>query len=380
VSLTSAVVAAWVGTGRAGLAGAFARLLLLASAAFAQSFAVAGGPLPAGLAAVWRIEGRTVSGYGVSWALLTFSNDGGLVGVADEAGTRVYAASDGALRRSLPLPAAIGQSAYSLAVSSSGIVAIGRVGAVEVHAPGDSLGNVRKFYCAGTCGPVSAAGFSADGRWLAYQASHGLLEPGSGFVSVADLRAADGAVRHLEASATRAAVRFSAPGATLFAANAVRVDGVGLVGMRAFDAATGRRLRDMPGGAYTKGVIGPFASTESHAVYQRDGFVELRGLATGVSAWSVPLAPPDLESSEGVTMKLDFAVLSERGALMLSYESPIARAATGVLVLRRLADGEMLAIYDVPNVSAIALAPDGGELAYLIGAGRTEVVVASVPR
>lgn len=363
---------------RGAPAAALALLSTLATPAFAQAYGAA--PLPLGLTAIWRVEGRPANGYGAAWSLLAFSNDGALVGVADDAGTRVYDASDGGLRQTVPAPASTGQFAYALAVSSNGLVAVGRVGAVDVYAPRGTLGDVRKLYCAGTCGPISAAAFSGDGRWLAYQASHGLLEPGSGFVSVADLGVADGAVRHLEASATRAAVSFSARGTTLFAANAERVDGVGLVGMRAFDATTGRRLGDMPGGAFTKGIVGPFVSSERHAVYHRDGLVELRELATGAAAWAVPLAPPSLESSGDGAMRLDLATLSEQGDSMLSYETPVARGQGGVLVLRRLADGETLAMYEVAGVSAIALAPDGSRFAYTIGSGRTEVVVAAAPR
>ena len=108
----------------------------------AQSFAAQGatrelssslGSLPPGLASVWRVNGRKVGDRASSWSLAAFSTDGKLVGVADDGGTRVYRASDGRLLRMFPAPFSTGQFAFSLAISSTGLVAMGRVGGLDVH-------------------------------------------------------------------------------------------------------------------------------------------------------------------------------------------------------------------------------------------------------
>ena len=91
-------------------------------------------PLPAGLASVWRVDGRKVGEYSAAWSLAAFSTDGKLVGVSDDGGTRVYDAGSGRLVRMFPAPYSTGQFAFSLALSSTGLVAVGRVGGVEIHA------------------------------------------------------------------------------------------------------------------------------------------------------------------------------------------------------------------------------------------------------
>ena len=52
----------------------------------------------------------------------------------------------------------------------------------------------------------------------------------------------------------------------------------------------------------------------------------------------------------------------------------------GAIVLRRMADGTIVAMYDVVGVSALAVAPDGDRFMYSTGAGRTYTALARVPR
>ena len=144
--------------------------------------------MPPGLAGVWRVDGRKIDAYGGAWSLAAFSTDGELVGISDDRGTRVYRASDGGLVRMFPAPYSTGQFAFSLAISSTGLVALGRVGGVDVHAL-DATGEPLKFYCGGVCGPVSALAFSPNGAWLASQAARSTLEATPGLVNVVDLRA-----------------------------------------------------------------------------------------------------------------------------------------------------------------------------------------------
>jgi hypothetical protein len=79
-------------------------------------------------------------------------------------------------------------------------------------------------------------------------------------------------------------------------------------------------------------------------------------------------------------MKLDLVALAPRGDLLLDYESPVDGGGPGALVLRRMADGSVVAMYDVVGVGALAIAPDGGRFMYSTGVGRTYTVVARVPR
>jgi hypothetical protein len=79
-------------------------------------------------------------------------------------------------------------------------------------------------------------------------------------------------------------------------------------------------------------------------------------------------------------MKLDLVVLARRADLVLSYESPASGSDPGAIVLRRLRDGSTVAMYDVADVSALAVAPDGGRFVYNTGAGRTYTALARIPR
>jgi hypothetical protein len=336
-------------------------------------------PLPPGLASVWRVDGRKVDAYGGAWSLAAFSTDGELVGISDERGTRVYRAGDGALVRMFPAPYSTGQYAYSLALSSTRLVAMGRVGGVDVHAL-DGTGEPLRFYCGGVCGPVSALAFSPNGAWLASQAARSSLEETPGLVNVVDLRARVRSAE-LEASSTRAGVMFGGDGRTLIAANVTRIDGTGTFGMRRFSStADWRRTRDVAGAQVPRGSIGPFAFNERVAAYALAGNVELRDVETGALAWAQPFVPPGLDSAEDLAMKLDLVAFAPSGELLLTYESPLNGEGPGAIVLRRMADGSVVAMYDVVGVSALAVAPDGASFVYSTGAGRTYTALARVPR
>jgi WD40 repeat protein len=343
-----------------------------ATSAFAADTSV---PLPPGLTAVWRVEGRKLDAHDSAWSVSAFSTDGSLLGISDDTGTRLYRARDGALVRMLPPPFAVGQYAFSLAISAAGAVALGRVGSVDFY-PSMDAREPQRYYCAGSCGPVSAVTFSPDGRWLAFQAAHGTQEVTPGLVTVIDLRG-DAEPRSLEASATRTRVSFARDG-SLLAANVLRVDDAGSVGLRAWSAASWRRVRDVPGTLMPRGAVGPFALNDRVAAYQRDGGMEVRELASGAVVWAKPLAPGLDAAPSGGEIKLELVAFS--GELALSYESPARRDGPGALVLRRMRDGATVAMYDVAHVNAVALSPDGSTFAYSTGAGRTLTVLARTPR
>ena len=363
--------------------GALAALAFTCIASVASSAGAEPGArqvaLPPGLASVWRVDGRKVDAYSAAWSLAAFSTDGKLVGVSDDGGTRVYDASDGRLLRMIPAPYSTGQFAYSLAISSTGLIAVGRVGGIDVHAL-DERGEPTKFYCGGICGPVSALAFSPNGAWLASQGARSARETMPGLVDVVDVRAGVRSAE-LEASSTRAGVMFGADGGTLIAANVTRVDGTGTFGMRRFNsAADWRRTRDLVGAQVPHGSIGPYAFNERVAAYAFDGRVELREVATGALVWAQPFVPPSIDSGEDTAMKLDLVAFAPRGDLLLGYESPVNREGPGAVVLRRMTDGGVVAMYDVVGVSALAIAPAGDHFMYTTGAGRTYTVVARVPR
>jgi hypothetical protein len=368
---------------RSGLLAALAVACVLATIGIATPAAAEPAarqvPLPPGLASVWRVDGRKADGYSAGWSLATFSTDGKLVGVADDGGTRVYDARDGRLVRMLPAPYSTGQFAYSLAISSTGLVALGRVGGVEVYEV-DERGEPLKFYCGGICGPVSALAFSPNGAWLASQAARSTLET-PGLVNVVDLRTGLRSAE-LEASSTRAGVMFAADGGSLIAANVTRVDGAGTFGMRRFSSsADWRRTRDVAGAQVPRGSVGPYAFNERVAVYSFRGNVELREVATGALVWARPFVPPGLDSAaDDAAMRLELVVFAPRGDVLLGYESPVDGGGPGALVVRRMADGDVVAVYDVVGLSALAIAPDGERFMYSTGVGRTYTALARVPR
>ena len=352
--------------------------VFLCLGASAAGAAETSSPLPPGLAAVWRIDGRKLDAHASAWSVAAFSTDGTRVGISDEGGTRIYGARDGTLVRMFAPPFSVGQFAYSLAISTSGAVALGRVGSVDFY-PTMEARDPQRYYCAGSCGPISAVEFSPDGRWLAFQAARGVLERTPGLVTVVDLSAV-AEPRSLEASATRTQVQFARDSSSLLAANMLRVDDSGSFGLRTWSAVSWRRVRDVPGSMVPKEAVGPYALNERVAAYQRNGRFELRDLASGKVVWLVPLAPPALDSPHAAgAVRLDLVAFAPRGDLALSYELPAARDAPGTLVLRQLRDGATLAMYEVAHVSALAFAPDGGSFVYSTGAGRTYTVLARVP-
>ena len=337
---------------------------------------------PAGLSVVWRVNGRKLHAAISTWAIEAFSPDGELVAIGDETGVRVRRTDDGSLV-DMFWPGFADPFVYSLAVSSSGEVAIGRVGNVELHRPGAKR-EVIPYACADDCGPVGAVAFSPNGELLAFQGKRSLANRrlGLGSVTVVDVRT--GAVRaELEASAARARVAFSRDGKRLFAASTTPVDDNEWFGLRVWnidDWTLDRRVLGASRAAWSQGALDatPFA-----AAYPRDGGVEISNLETGDLLWSAGLIGPALErEGDGYTTELDRVEIAPSGEFVISYETPVVdargRAAIGAIVIRRALDGAVAAMYDVPNVAAFAIAPDGKSFVYTTGSGQTYTALARV--
>jgi hypothetical protein len=135
------------------------------------------------------------------------------------------------------------------------------------------------------------------------------------------------------------------------------------------------------GAQVPRGSIGPFAFNERVAAYALNGNVELRDVATGALVWARPFVPAGIDAApEDVDMKLELVAFAQRGAALLTYESPVSRNGPGAIVVRRMDDGSVVAMYDAVGVSALALSPDGERFAYSTGVGRTYTALARVPR
>ena len=78
--------------------------------------------------------------------------------------------------------------------------------------------------------------------------------------------------------------------------------------------------------------------------------------------------PPNVDGAPGTaeSVNLDLVEIAPTAEFVLSYEAPRAYDATGlakgVIVIRRAADGEVEALYDVPRVSDLTIAPDGQDV------------------
>ena len=134
---------------------------------------------PAGLSVIWQVNGRKLHDAIAASSIEAFSPDGKLVAIGDETGVRVRRTEDGSLV-DMFWPGFADPVIYSLAVSSSGEVAIGRVGKVELHRP-SAARDVFPYACADDCGPVGAV--ASRGRLAARVSREAQLGRTGGWVS-----------------------------------------------------------------------------------------------------------------------------------------------------------------------------------------------------
>ena len=351
--------------------------------------AVAGGAraaepadTPPGLSIVWRMPGRNLPRGATGDALNAFSPDGRYVAIHDSRRIRVVEARSGKQIRDFRLdPSSI--KPFSLAVSSTGDVALGLMGNAEVFAAGN---DPVRHWCDGACGAITSVAFSPDERFLAFQGTRGLPEWRNGLggvVSVFDLKR--GEPVSLDAVASIAQVGFSPDGRSFCAMSVTQLDERQSFGVRVWSTEDWTLTRNIVGSKRTMRRVAPLGSVPFAGVSMNDGHIEARDLATDRVLWSVPLVPPDVDGAPGApeSVNLDLVQVAPTADFVLSYEAPKGYDPTGlvkgVIVIRRAADGEVEALYDAPRVSDLAIAPDGKTFAYSTAAGQTYTAVARVP-
>jgi WD40 repeat protein len=337
---------------------------------------------PAGLSIVWRMLGRKIERGATGGVLNAFSPDGRYLAIHDSRRVRVVEARNGKSVRDFRLdPSSV--EPFSLAVSSTGDVALGLMGNAEVFSAGK---DAVRHWCVGACGAITSVAFSPDERFLAFQGTRGLPEWRSGLggvVSVVDLER--GEPVNLDAVASIAHVDFSPDGESFCAMSVTQLDDRQNFGVRVWSTADWSLTRNIIGSKRTMRRVAPLGSVPYAGVSMNEGRIEARDLATDRVLWSVPLVPPDVDGAPGApeSANLDLVEIAPTAAFVLSYEAPKAYDATGqakgVIVIRRAADGEVEALYDVPRVSDLTIAPDGKTFAYSTATGQTYTAVARVP-
>lgn len=119
---------------------------------------------------------------------------------------------------------------------------------------------------------------------------------------------------------------------------------------------------------------------EFAAAYTDAGSLELRDLASDRPVWSVPLIGPSVDDSASIDADavLHLIEFSPDGRFVLSYESH-QDGSKGTLVIREAREGAVAAMYDVSDVSDLAVAPDGKTFAFSTRGSAIHTAVVHVP-
>jgi hypothetical protein len=336
---------------------------------------------PPGMGVLWQTPGRTLGAGAVERTFGAFAPDGRSAAFYDGSSIRIIDVADGAVVRTLRLgPARAPASA--LALSSSGAVAVGRVGYVDLYGTGTTP---TRLDCSGNCGAVSAVAFSPDGRWLAYQGARGLEDRrnGLGAVDIVDMQTGQH-VAALDAVTAAPRLAFSRDGRSLAAAVFAHLDDKELYGIRTWSTRDWRPTGSFARVEWQLRGLAPQSPSSFWTAYAHDGVLGVGGGADAHAGWTAPLIPPPFESSARTTVPtaLDLVDLGANGRVIVSYESPRSDSAggpAGTIVVRRGDGGRVEAMYDVLGVTDLAVAPDARTFLYTTGAGQTYAVLARVP-
>jgi WD40 repeat protein len=345
---------------------------------------------PAGLSVLWRSNRLTLGLEISSRSSHTFSANGKILGIRNAGGIRIIDTADGsALRWLAPNP--VGEIVHSLAIASTGVIAAGRVGGIELYGSA-SDSRASRYRCIDACGPVTALVFSPDGSKLAYQGTRGLRERQQGLGAVVVLDARSGRLlAQLSAPAARAFVRFSPDGRSLIASNVALFDETETYGFRIWDSSTWQLTDQLRGRAQRWRGLGRLAATEFAAAYVRSGRLEVRDLKSDEMLWSVPLAAgafnrddfDDRESAELAPAELTLVEFAPNGHFVVTYELSGGRnsagARDGTIVVRRSMDGAVEAMYEVADVTDLKIAPDSRSFVYSTRFQTNYTAMAAVP-
>lgn len=344
------------------------------------SFAAVSAQQPRPIAAsemLWRVDVKTLPPNAFGKHRVEFSPDGSLIGVVYQPHeARLIRASDGSLVREFTVLSPLRETAYSIALSSTGRVAIGRFGGVEVFdlATGRSDGT---FACGGCEQAIDSVGFSPDGALLAYQGVAGRPEPSPRQTFVVDVDA-DVELAAFDVFSNRAAVAFSPDGQRLAASTLVSGNGSAL-GFNVWNAADWRLVGSYAGEPRSNfGVMGTGVVDGRWMAVHGDGEqIVMRSIDDDRVVWEAPLLPPNFDLPRVLGVELDRAAIAPNGEFIVSYESPVATDpnshVAGAIVLRDTIDGRVTAAYDVHGVTGLSIAPDSRSFVYATGASEAHI-------
>ena len=284
--------------------------------------------------------------------------------------------------------------ARAIAVSANGRLAVAAPGHVDVFDLSSGQPVLDRFECAG-CN-ISALAFSPDGSTLAMQDVRAPRERalGVGAARILDLETMR--VAELEAIAgSRRAVSFSPDGGRLLTAHTAYLGAEEYLGFRVWATAGPRLLYTASFTASTMGAIGTGAvdGADFVAVNGNGGNIEMRDLTNEVLLWSVPMIPNPYAGAEGLRfgVELEHVAIAADGSFVVSYERPgdgvgslsvrgVLVRESGGIVVRRGSDGGIIAVYDVPGVTALAVAPDSRTFAFATPRRLPRLALVRAPR
>lgn len=254
----------------------------------------------------------------------------------------------------------------AIAISGDGKLAVTTGQSLDLYGP-DSAEPAERTPCP-KC-RIAAIAFSPDGASIASQNSRAYSESDIGGLRVLQLRT--GQVAELAAADGRPVVSFSRDGRRLLATHVSHVGRKSGRGFRVWDTSDWKLLQTvtLPGDTMGTVATGAIEGADFVAVYGNNNEIEMRDLVNDLVLWSAPLLPHQFAapSSPVYGLTLQLAAVAPNGEFIVSYERPDASDFAqnmGGLVVRRALDGRILAVYAVPGVVSLAVAPDSNTFAY----------------